>query len=202
MRTLELVLYPVNKTLELPIVYAASQILARPTTDRFRKLIAANLKLAPDAKILDLGCGVGAFRDCFSALYTGIDINPMYIKQARALLSGAFAVMDCTSLGYPDESFSEVVTIATTHHLNDDQLAKMVKDALRVCRPGGHFHVLDAILPVSPNLFKNVWFGLDRGRFPRKLDVLLGTLGRAGNVAYHEVITGPLHDVVYIRMGA
>jgi len=69
--------------LEMPSVYAANQVLGRPTTDRIRKLIAANVKSAVDQEILDLGCGVGAFRDCFSGPYTGIDINPAYMKQAR-----------------------------------------------------------------------------------------------------------------------
>ena len=201
MRTAELILYPVYKILELPAVYSLSQILGRPTNDRFRRLIAANVKPASDAEILELGCGVGGFRDSFPASYTGIDINPGYVKQARASLPGKFAVMDCTSLNYPDESFDEVVTIATTHHLNGDQLAMMVQEALRVCRLGGHLHVVDAILPLSPNLFKSVWFGLDRGRFARKLDLLLAILGRAGNIEHYELMTGPLHDVVYARIG-
>ena len=86
MKASELILYPVHKILEMPSVYAANQILGRPTTDRLRKLIAANVKSAADAEILDLGCGVGAFRDCFSGSYTGIDINPAYLKRARAFL--------------------------------------------------------------------------------------------------------------------
>jgi len=201
MRTAELILYPVYKVLELPAVYSLSQILARPTNYRLRKLIAANVKPALDAEILELGCGVGGFRDCFPASYTGIDINPGYVKQARASLPGTFAVMDCTSLNYPDDSFNEVVTIATTHHLDDHQVAMMVKEALRVCRPTGRFHVLDEILPMSPNVFKSVWFGLDRGGFPRKRDLLLSILGRAGDLQHYEVLTGPLHDVIYARLG-
>jgi ubiquinone/menaquinone biosynthesis C-methylase UbiE len=201
MKAAEFILYPVHKMLELPSVYAVNQTLGRPTTDRYRKLIAANVPLAFDAEILDLGCGLGAFRDCFPGSYTGIDINSAYVKQARALLSGAFAAMDCTSLSFSDVSFDEVVSIATTHHLNDEQIVMMVKEALRVCRPSGHLHVVDSILPLSPNLFKSVFFGLDRGRFPRKRDRLLAILRRAGNVERHEEITGPLHDVVYVRMG-
>lgn len=200
MKTSELLLYPVHKIQEIPFVYAANQFLGRPTTDRIRKLIAANVKSAADAEILDLGCGVGAFRDCFSGSYTGIDINPAYIKRARSSLRGRFAAMDCTSLSFAAESFGEVVTIGTTHHLNDTQVTMMAKEALRVCRPGGHFHVFDSILPISPNVFKTVWYSLDRGRFPRKLDLLLAILGCAGNLEHYEVMTGPLHDVVYVRL--
>ena len=201
MKTSDLILYPVHKMLEMPSVYAANQVLGRPTTDRIRKLIAANVKSAVDQEILDLGCGVGAFRDCFSGPYTGIDINPAYMKQARSSLRGRFAAMDCTSLSFADESFGEVVTIGTTHHLNDSQVAMMAKEALRVCRPGGHFHVFDSILPISPNLFKTVWYSLDRGRFPRKRDFLLAVLAGAGRLDHYEVMTGPLHDVVYVRLG-
>ena len=201
MGTFNFILYPLHKILGLPTIYALSQILGKPTIYRYRRLVDVNVKLESSAEILELGCGVGANRDLFSRCYTGIDINPAYIKKARASLTGTFAVMDCTSLNYPDQSFSEIVTIATTHHLSDEQVAMMVKDALRVCRPGGHLHIVDSILPLSANLFKSIWFGLDRGKFPRKLDLLLAILTRAGNVERYEVLTGPLHDVVYVRVG-
>jgi SAM-dependent methyltransferase len=109
--------------------------------------------------------------------------------------------MDCTRLGFPERSFDEVVTIATTHHLDDAQLARMVGEALRVCRPGGHLHIIDAILPVSPNfLFKRVWFRLDRGAFPRTTDDLVAGVEQAGRVIRRNMLTGPLHDTIYLRV--
>src|SRR6516165_5902449 len=80
MKTPNLLLSPLYKLLELPAVYALSQIAGKPTTDRYR-LLATNVKVLQDSIILDLGCGVGAFRDCFPSLYVGIDINVDYLKQ-------------------------------------------------------------------------------------------------------------------------
>lgn len=195
-------LYPIYKMLEVPIVYHINQQFARPTTNRFRKLMRTNLPSSSGQRILDLGCGLGAFRDCFSQNYTGIDINPAYVERARRTVPGRFESMDCTDLQFPGGAFDDVVTIATTHHLDDAQVVKMTQEALRVCEPDGHLHILDAILPVSQNyMFKTFWFRLDRGGFPRQLSHLLMLARRAGNVVHHEVLTGPLHDTVYIRVG-
>jgi len=188
--------------LEMPIVYHINQQMGRPTTNRYRKLMKTNLPSSSGQRILDLGCGLGAYRDCFSQDYTGIDINPAYVERARLTLPGRFESMDCTDLKFPEGSFDEVVTIATTHHLDDSQVVKMIQEALRVCAPHGHLHIVDAILPVSGSLmFKTFWFRLDRGDFPRQLPHLQMLADRGGNVVHHEVLTGPLHDTVYIRVG-
>jgi SAM-dependent methyltransferase len=194
-------LSPLYRVLELAGLYALNQRLGRPTTDRFRALIAGNLPLDTATSILDLGCGTGNYRGCFPGTYTGIDINAAYIEKARATLRGRFETMDCTALGFSDAGFDEVVTIATTHHLDDAQLARMVGEGLRVCRPGGHLHIIDAILPVSPKfLFKRVWFRLDRGAFPRTVEDLVAGVERAGRVIRRDMLTGPLHDTVYLRV--
>ena len=192
----------IHKMLEVPTVYHINQQIARSTTNRFRKLMMTNLPSSPGRRVLDLGCGLGAYRDCFSQNYTGIDINPAYLERARLTGPGRFECMDCTDLQFPESSFDDVVTIATTHHLDDVQVIKMTQEALRVCEPHGHLHIIDAILPVSENFtFKTFWFRLDRGRFPRELSHLLMLARRAGNLVHHEVLTGPLHDTVYIRVG-
>jgi len=194
-------LSPVYRFLELAGFYALNQRLGRPTTDRFRALIADNLPLGKDTRLLDLGCGVGNYRSCFPDAYTGIDVNPAYIERARATLPGRFATMDCTALDFADASFDEVVTIATAHHLDDGQLERMVAEALRVRRQGGHLHIIDAILPISPSfLFKRIWFRLDRGAFPRTQEDLVAGAERAGRVIRRELLTGPLHDTIYLRV--
>jgi SAM-dependent methyltransferase len=190
---------PLYRLLERGDVYALNQLIAKPTTDRFRQLLS---RVPKRSSVLDLGCGIGNYRSCFPGDYTGIDINPAYIERARAIMSGRFETMDCAALAFPNESFDDVVSIATTHHLNDEQFRAMIAEALRVCRPGGHFHVVDAILPVSPNfLLKTIWFRLDRGGFPRRLEELTRVIVRDARIVRHNVLTGPLHDTVYICIG-
>jgi len=84
----------------------------------------------------------------------------------------------------------------------DRQVERMVAEAIRVCRPGGHFHVIDAILPVAPNVFKTALFRLDRGNHPRTLAHHLAVIGRAARIVEHQVLTGPLHDTAYARLTA
>jgi ubiquinone/menaquinone biosynthesis C-methylase UbiE len=193
-------LSPLYRLLELAGGFALHQKLGEPTLARYRRHIARNLPATAGKHVLDIGCGIGSFRPYFAGPYTGIDINPAYIAEARQRHQASFEAMDCTRLGFADCSFDEVVTIATLHHIDDDAVARMVAEALRVCRPGGHFHVIDAILPVAPSLFKTVLFRLDRGDHPRTLTQHLAAVGRAGRILEHQVLTGPLHDTVYIRV--
>ncbi|MGH7085097.1 MAG: class I SAM-dependent methyltransferase, partial [Acetobacteraceae bacterium] len=125
--------------LDAPEIYALNQRVARPTTDRARHLVEAYVR-SEGRLTLDLGCGIGNYRESFHGPYVGIDINPRYVDAACKRFADRFEVMDCTDLSFPDASFDEVVTIATTHHLDDSALAKMVREALRVLRPGGHLH--------------------------------------------------------------
>ncbi|MGH7102953.1 MAG: class I SAM-dependent methyltransferase [Acetobacteraceae bacterium] len=188
------------RLLDAPEIYALNQRVGLPTTERYRSLVEANVQ-SEGRLTLDLGCGIGNFRESFRGPYVGIDINPRYIDAARKRFSDRFEVMDCTDLSFPDASFDEVVTIATTHHLDDAALARTVREALRVLRPGGHLHIVDAVLPASNwALFKQVWFRLDRGAFPRHLSALGGLVESSARVSRQETLAGPLHDVAYLRI--
>ncbi len=91
---------PVYKLLERSGVYSLGQWVGRPTVRRFRQLIRENIAIAPEQTVLDLGCGVGGYRDCFTGRYHGIDINPDYIATAQTRYSGEFRVMSCTDLNF------------------------------------------------------------------------------------------------------
>jgi ubiquinone/menaquinone biosynthesis C-methylase UbiE len=193
------VMAPVYRALEHASGYALAQVLARPTTDRFRELIRKQVHTSRGEKLLDVGCGTGNYRSSFACEYFGVDINPDYIQKASAHLEGQFKVMDCTHLDFESGTFDHVITLATTHHLTDDQLIQMVREAMRVCKPSGHVHVIDAILPVTPNFtFKRIVFGLDRGGYPRKYEHLCDLIAKAGPVGNREIIAGPMHDVAYV----
>ena len=56
----------------------------------------------------------------------------------------------------------------------------------------GRLHVVDAILAVMPNLvFKQLWFDMDRGANPRRLEYILQLAEAAGRVTHHEI--EPVH---------
>jgi SAM-dependent methyltransferase len=177
--------------------YRFTQLLGRPTIQRYRALVAAHVPQDPRRRVLEIGCGVGSSRPLFQGDYTGIDINPDYIDRARRNLTGRFMVMDASRMPFADGSFDDAVSIATGHHLSDEQLAGMVRQATRAA---SCLHIIDAILPVRPtDWFKLALFRADRGRHVRTFEQLFAVVERNARIEFHEIREGPLHDVGYIR---
>lgn len=191
-----------ERVLELPAVYDLNQFIGHSTVRRYTQLLVAEVPLSADTKVLDLGCGTGATRKLIPGHYVGIDINPDYVASAKRIRSGGeFIAMDATKLSFPDASFDQVISVATTHHLDGGQLQAMALEALRVVKPGGAFHIIDAILPVNPrDRAKEMFFRMDRGRFPRKLEDLVATVSGVAGVARTRVLNGPMHDVAYLKL--
>src|SRR5438128_546153 len=120
------VIGPLYRAAEHASGYALAQLVSRPTTDRFRALIGKQVNARSTDSLLDVGCGPGHYRSSFTCQYSGVDINSDYIRTASSHLDGRFQVMDCTQLDFSDQSFDHVVSIATLHHLSDDQVIQMV----------------------------------------------------------------------------
>ncbi len=185
----------------VPGAYKLQQYVAYPTTSRFRQLLTTHVALASSQRVLDVACGIGNYRNAFAGDYYGADINAAYIEAARKVHSGHFDVMDCAHLTFPDAFFDHVVLIAATHHFGDVQLRSVIRSALRVCRPGGAVHVIDAVLPKTGNrLLKTAWFRLDAGRFPRTQEQLRDILREHVAVGVENLLPGPLHDCAYFRL--
>lgn len=93
--------------------------------------------------ILDIGCGNGRLYQAFKDLqvsYTGIDQSEGLIKIAKEKVpEGTFVVADMTSLPFEDESFENIFSIASFHHLSSvAQREKAMAEMKRVLKPGGH----------------------------------------------------------------
>jgi SAM-dependent methyltransferase len=185
-----------HRLMDVGWFFRLAQMFGRPTVRRYETLIRKHVPRAADRRILEIGCGIGASRPLFAGDYTGIDINPDYIRIARQTLSGTFEIMDASQLAFGPDSFDDAVSIATGHHLSDDQLAAMVRQATSVAAT---LHIIDSILPVSPSAhFKRALFRMDRGRHVRTFDQLRAVVTRNAQIHESEVLTGPLHDVCYI----
>jgi SAM-dependent methyltransferase len=177
--------------------YNLSQVLGFPTLRSYRLLLHKHVPQGPGRRILEIGCGLGWARTLFAGEYTGIDVNPDYIREASSKLSGTFLVMDAAQMPFAPDSFDDAVSIATGHHLSDEQLAAMVRKATEVA---SSLHIVDAILPVSSRAwFKNILFRMDRGRHQRTADQLRALVSRNAHIQLSEVLEGPLHDVCYVR---
>src|SRR5262249_45114218 len=101
--------------------------------------------------VLDVACGPGLTACAFAKIamsVTGVDITPAMIGRAKerqaemGLTNLTWNVGDVTSLPYPDDSFSLVITRYSFHHLLNPRGA--LAEMKRVCLPGGKVLVMDA----------------------------------------------------------
>jgi len=103
---------------------------------------------APDAELLDIGCGIGWLAEYFSC-YTGIDGSTDAVRIAtergRNVLEGDIE----ESLPFDDESFDAMIMKDVLEHVADP--GALVGRALRVLRPGG------AVFASSPDAQRWVW---------------------------------------------
>jgi SAM-dependent methyltransferase len=107
-------------------------------------------ELAPDARVLDVGCGPGTITADFAdrvpgGHVTGIDASAEIIEQARELAGGrdnlGFSVGDVYALDYPDGTFDVVYAHQVLQHLGDP--VRALREMSRVTRPGGLVAVRD-----------------------------------------------------------
>lgn len=107
------------------------------------------LDLAPESRLLELGCGPGhLWRDNLDRIPEGWDLvlsdfSPGMVSEARAHLAGSgyspgFVVADAQALPFPDASFDAVVANHMLYHVPDRPRAFF--EIRRVLKPGGSFY--------------------------------------------------------------
>jgi SAM-dependent methyltransferase len=125
-----------------------------PTLTRLRDDYLDTLQLAPDAQVLDLGCGTGvigralAKRDGFSGRVVGVDHSQSLVDAARCLAAQEglaerleFHVGDAGALDYADGRFDAVIAHTLLSHA-PNPLA-VLKEAARVLNPCGRIAIFD-----------------------------------------------------------
>jgi 2-polyprenyl-3-methyl-5-hydroxy-6-metoxy-1,4-benzoquinol methylase len=108
--------------------------------ERYLPLIGET-NLAPQAKIIDLGCGRGEWLELLqTAGYApiGVDLNRLTLEQCTAQ---QLTVIQADALTYlqslPDQSVAAVTGFHIIEHLPFDMLTTLVAEAFRVIQPGG-----------------------------------------------------------------
>jgi len=99
-------------------------------------------------RLLEVGCGMGTDLLQFArggAKVTGVDLTPRSIELSRRHLSlygqtGEFAVANCETLPFADESFDVAYSNGVLHHTAET--AGAVREIHRVLRPGGQARVM------------------------------------------------------------
>ncbi len=100
-------------------------------------------RVPPPAKVLDLGCGCGVpVARRLSPRYevTGVDLSPVQIERARALVPTAtFRCADMTTITFPDGSFDAVVCLFAIIHVPLAEQPPFLLNIARWLRPAGLF---------------------------------------------------------------
>jgi ubiquinone/menaquinone biosynthesis C-methylase UbiE len=115
------------------------------------RLIRDGTELAPGARLLEVGCGVGAVLAVLGQEFPGIqlfgvDIEPRQLEFARAHLrhAGIDATLvegDALDLPFADKSFDHVWMMWLLEHISDAPAA--LGEALRVLVPGGRITAIE-----------------------------------------------------------
>lgn len=101
--------------------------------------MAEHYQLAPDAKILDVGCAKGFLMADFkqvlpAATVRGIDVSAYAREQAHAGMNALMDLGSAERLPYPDHSFDLVVSINSIHNLPLEQCKQSLREIQRVSR--------------------------------------------------------------------
>jgi len=100
--------------------------------------------VAPDHRVLEVGCGKGRFLKAVRARFpdaecTGVDISPSLLKELPAGIHAMRGSLE--SIPCPDESFDVVFSVEAIEHSPNPRAA--VAELVRVAKPGGWVVVID-----------------------------------------------------------
>ena len=114
-------------------------------------------RLPEGARVLDLGCGCGVpvarelARRC---RVTGVDLSPVQVERARALVPGArFVCADMTTVEFAPGSFDAVVAFYSLFNLPLAEQPGLIRRAAGWLVPGGRFLAV---------VGKEPWTGVER----------------------------------------
>ena len=156
--------------LRIPFIYTTYQKLVGGY--RARKLFVENMvKVVPNQKILDIGCGPGDILDFLPTVnYLGIDLDSNYIEKAKKKYEnrGKFICTTITDFTISEPgSFDIVIASGVLHHLNDTESIKLFEVAYNALKFNGRLITYDGCYIKHQNLISKLFLKLDRGKFVR-----------------------------------
>ena len=120
---------------------------------KVKSRLVEQARLEKGHRVLDIGCGTATLtilikRACGNCEVNGLDGDPAILEVARRkvarsglnirLIHGTAAV-----LLFPDGAFDRVFTSLVLHHLSLKDRTYVLKEILRVLKPGGELHIAE-----------------------------------------------------------
>ena len=122
----------------------------------------AEIRFAPNDKILDLGCGAGWLAGILAdkvpqGQVVGLDVADQMVRRARQRhadrLNLMFVVGEAEDIPWDDNFFNHVISIESAYYWPDP--AKAFREIFRVLQPGGEARVL--INLYKENVYSHQW---------------------------------------------
>ncbi|HEU4882869.1 MAG TPA: methyltransferase domain-containing protein [Longimicrobium sp.] len=121
--------------------------------DAARAVFVEQMACRAGERVLEIGCGTGSLlllvkKTQPGAEAVGLDPDPNALaiarrKAARANIAVQLDQGFADDLPYPDASFDRVLSSFMFHHLSHEVKEKTLREARRVLKPGGRFHMVD-----------------------------------------------------------
>lgn len=112
------------------------------------------------AMVLDVGCGTGQVANFLQEKgykVVGIDISPLFIKQAKKSGKANFRVMDSNKIEFKDNYFDAVISAETIEHITQPERA--LSEMARVLKRNG---ILIIRFPNKLSILKNLLVRVSR----------------------------------------
>jgi phosphatidylethanolamine/phosphatidyl-N-methylethanolamine N-methyltransferase len=141
---------------DLAIIY--DSIFGRMFIDSEHSVIDS-LKLRPNQRVLEVGVGTGIALDAYPPYVHVVGIDPssdmLAVAQKRVrenkLSNVELRPGDALNLDFPDASFDDVTTFHVMTVVPDP--VKMMREMIRVCKPGGRIVIINHFGSEKPVLY-------------------------------------------------
>ncbi len=135
--------------------YDAHMLTEIEGADAFYPFTASLLPAAPQAAVLDLGCGTGLELDAYfrrnpAARVTGLDLSEAMLNALRAKHPDAALTLVRGSyfdLAFGEAVFDAAVSVESLHHFTAAEKRPLYEKLVRALRPGGYFILTDYFAP-------------------------------------------------------
>jgi ubiquinone/menaquinone biosynthesis C-methylase UbiE len=186
----------VERISDHPVLFIFLRGLLENDFKAIRAIIRRELRVGAGLATLDLGCGPGAFADVFDGDdYTGADLNARYIEHARRTRKGAFLHADARKLDVPDGRFHQVLIFGLLHHLPDEDVRAVLREACRVLAPGGRILAIEDIPALSKlNLIGHLVHHAENGEHIRPADEYRRLYREHARIEREEILQSGICD--------
>ncbi|MFO0745255.1 MAG: methyltransferase domain-containing protein [Myxococcota bacterium] len=130
-----------------------ADVMRRMVVPDLRAHLARAVPAGETPRVLDVACGTGRFLGQLHAalpdarLY-GLDLSAPYLKHAQAHLAHvpelSLVAENAEAMPFADQTFDAVTSIFLFHELPSDARRAVMREALRVVKPGGLFAIVDS----------------------------------------------------------